>query len=133
MSDTSTSAAPRPPVRPARLLLAAALLICGAVFTATMALRGKSDPNWAQVHADFEVLEAALTKYREAKGVLPDEGSLDFLVPEFLPAVPVDPWGRPYLFTSGEARVLLTSHGSDGVRGGFGPEQDHTNLDGHVR
>jgi general secretion pathway protein G len=133
MSDPRTSA-PAAPVRPARLLLAAALLICGAVFTAATALRGKSDPNWEKVHADFAVLEAALAKYHAEKGTLPDEGSLDFLVPEYLPAVPVDPWGRPYLYTSGSgSRVLLMSHGQDGVRGGFGSEQDHTNYDGHGR
>jgi general secretion pathway protein G len=132
MSEPRTPA-PAAPVRPAKLLLVAALLICGAVFTAATALRGKSDPNWVRVHEDFAVLEAALAKYREAKGTLPDEGTLDFLVPEYLPAVPVDPWGRPYMYTSGEARVLLTSHGQDGVRGGFGPEQDHTNYDGHGR
>jgi len=132
MSDSRTPAAPKP-LRPAWLLLAAALLVCGAVFTATLGLRGKSDPKWGQVHADFDVLEAALIRYRQARGALPDEGSLDFLVPEFLPAVPVDPWGRPYMFTSGDARVLLTSYGQDGVRGGFGSEQDHTNYDGHGR
>ncbi|HEX8697800.1 MAG TPA: type II secretion system protein GspG [Myxococcaceae bacterium] len=132
MSETPTPASAAP-IRPAKLLLTAAVLICGAVFTATMALRGKSDPNWVRVHEDFGVLESALAKYREAKGTLPDEGTLDFLVPEYLPAVPMDPWGRPYMYTSGEARVLLTSYGQDGVRGGFGPEQDHTNYDGHGR
>jgi general secretion pathway protein G len=130
MSEPRTPAAP---VRPAKLLLVAALLVCGAVFTAATALRGRSDPNWAKVHEDFQVLEAALTKYREEKGTLPDEGSLDFLVPEYLPAVPMDPWGRPYMYTSGENRVLLRSDGADGVRGGFGSEQDHTNYDGHGR
>jgi general secretion pathway protein G len=130
MSHTPSSP-PRP--RPLRLLLVGAVLICGAVFTATMALRGKSDPAWEQVHADFAVLEDALARYRAAHGALPDEGSLDFLVPGYLPAVPVDPWGRPYLYTSNDARVLLTSHGQDGLRGGFGAEQDHTNVDGHRR
>jgi general secretion pathway protein G len=132
MSEPGTST-PAAPVRPAKLLLVAALLISGVVFTAAKALGGKSDPNWAKVHADFHVLEAALTKYREARGVLPDEGSLDFLVPEYLPAVPVDPWGRPYLYTSGADRVLLRSDGADGLRGGYGAEQDHTNFDGHGR
>jgi general secretion pathway protein G len=130
MSDTPSSP---PRVRPTRLLLGAAVLICGAVLTATAALRGKSDPAWAQVHADFAVLEAALARYRAAHGSLPDEGPLDFLVPDFLPAVPVDPWGRPYMYSSNGARVLLTSYGQDGVRGGFGAEQDHTSFDGHGR
>ena len=131
MSEPRTAGSAAP-IRPSRLLLAGAVLICGAVFTATMALRGKSDPNWTRVHADFEVLEAAVSKYHAAKGALPDEGTLDFLVPEYLPAVPVDPWGRPYMYTSGDgSRVLLTCYGQDGVRGGFGPEQDHTNYDGH--
>jgi len=132
MSDTRTPAPA--PIRPLWLLLAAGLLVCGAVFTATLALRGKSDPNWARLHSDFEQLEAALKRYHADKGELPDEGTLDFLVPEYLPAVPVDPWGRPYMYTRGDGgRVLLTCYGQDGVRGGFGSEQDHTNYDGHGR
>jgi general secretion pathway protein G len=119
--------------RPVKLLLVAVVLIGGAVFTAAMGLRGKSDPLWAQLHTDFAVLEAALEQYRAAHGSLPDEGSLDFLVPHYLPSLPVDPWGRPYLYTSHSTRPLLISRGQDGLPGGFGPEQDHTNHDGHGR
>lgn len=122
-----------PRVRPAKLLWAGAVLICGAVLTATLALRGTSDPSWALIHADFAVLEAALERYYAAHGTLPDEGSLDFLVPEYLPALPVDPWGRPYLYASNGKKPLLTSLGQDGLRGGAGAEQDHTSYDGHVR
>jgi general secretion pathway protein G len=130
MSPPSSSP---PRARPTKRLLAGAVLICGAVLTAALGLRGKSDPSWAQVHTDFAALEAALARYHAAHGALPDEGPLDFLVPEYLPALPVDPWGRPYLYASNGAKALLSSLGQDGLRGGFGAEQDHNNHDGHVR
>jgi general secretion pathway protein G len=130
MSDTPSSPAR---AHPTKRLILGAVLICGAVLTAATALRGKSDPAWAQVHADFALLEAALTKYQAAHGSLPEEGSLDFLVPDYLPSVPVDPWGRPYLYSSNGAKPVLSSMGQDGLRGGFGAEQDHNTYDGHVR
>jgi general secretion pathway protein G len=94
-------------------------------------LTGKEDPSERQVHADFERLATALAAYRAEHPALPEEGSLDFLVPQYLPALPQDPWGRPYLYSSNGDRPLLQSLGEDGFRGGNGRNQDHTNLDGH--
>ncbi len=119
--------------RPARLLLLLGTIVVVGVTTATLGLLGKEDPAWERVHADFAVLSEALERYRQKHGTLPDEGPLDFLVPEYLPAVPVDPWGRPYLYSSNGTRPLLISLGRDGARGGFGAEQDHTLHDGHGR
>lgn len=129
------AAAPPPPAPPrsplVRILVVVALVLVGVAVPVTIGLSGKEDPSFARVHADFAVLKEALDRYHAKHGSLPEEGSLDFLVPEFLPAVPVDPWGRPYVYSSKGAQVFLATFGRDGERGGAGPEQDHTVHDGH--
>jgi general secretion pathway protein G len=96
-----------------------------------LGLRGKHDPAAVQVHADFERVLAALEAYRAEHGSLPEEGDLSFLVPKYLPAEPVSPWGYSYFYASDGQRPFLQDFGQDGLRGGNGPNQDHTNHDGH--
>jgi general secretion pathway protein G len=130
MTESPPQVAPSP--RPARLLLVVALILAAVAVPTTLALRGKQDPSYARVHADFAVLKAAAEKYQAAHGTLPEEGSLDFLVPEFLPELPLDPWGRPYVYLFNGRQVFLATFGADGQRGGSGAEQDHTIHDGHT-
>ncbi len=100
--------------------------------TVVLGLRGKHDPAATQVHADFARIIAALEGWRTEHGSIPEEGSLSFLVPKYLPAEPVDPWGHAYVYSSDGQRPFLQSLGQDGLRGGNGPNQDHTNHDGHA-
>lgn len=88
-----------------------------------------------KVHADFKAIETALKIYRLDNYVYPTtEQGLEALVepsdlePEprnfkkggYLAEVPLDPWGRPYLYLSpGEnGEVDLYSLGADGLSGG---------------
>ncbi|EAU68162.1 bacterial general secretion pathway protein G [Stigmatella aurantiaca DW4/3-1] len=107
-------------------------MLCAVAVPTTLALRGEQHPSYARVHADFAVLNAALEKYRAAQGTLPEDGALDFLVPDYLPELPVDPWGRPYVYLYNGQQVFLATFGEDGLRGGSGVEQDHTIHDGHT-
>jgi general secretion pathway protein G len=107
------------------------LALLALAVSVVLGLRGKHDPAAAQVHADFARVLEALEAYRAEHGSLPEEGGLSFLIPKYLPAEPVDPWGHPYFFTSDGQRPFLQSFGQDGERGGNGPNQDHTNHDGH--
>jgi general secretion pathway protein G len=94
-----------------------------------------------KVHADFKAIETALKIYRLDNYVYPTtEQGLAALVepstlePEprnfkeggYLPELPIDPWGRPYLYLSpGEHReVDLYSLGADGLSGGEGQNAD---------
>ncbi|MCR9183810.1 MAG: type II secretion system major pseudopilin GspG [Halieaceae bacterium] len=94
-----------------------------------------------KVHADFKAIETALKIYRLDNYVYPTtEQGLDALVeasnldPQprnfkdggYLPEVPLDPWGRPYLFLSpGEnGEVDIYSLGADGLSGGEGQNAD---------
>jgi general secretion pathway protein G len=109
-------------------LLLAPVLIGLSVW---LGLRGKTDPGVAQTHADFARITAALEAWRAEHGSIPEEGDLSFLVPKYLPEVPVNPWGYPYAYASNGQRPFLQSYGADGVRGGNGPNEDHTSHDGH--
>ncbi len=94
-----------------------------------------------KVYADFKAIETALKIYRLDNYVYPTtEQGLAALVepstldPEprnfkeggYLAEVPVDPWGRPYLYLSpGEnGEIDLYSLGADGLSGGDGQNAD---------
>ncbi|KFA93015.1 type II secretion system protein GspG [Archangium violaceum] len=121
---------PRRRIHPMVIFLPIAFVALG--LSVWLGLRGKHDPGAAQVHADFARIIAALESYRADHGSIPDEGDLSFLVPKYLPAEPSDPWGHPYAYASDGQRPFLQSYGQDGLRGGNGPNQDHTNHDGHA-
>ena len=88
-----------------------------------------------KVHADFKSIETALKIYRLDNYVYPtteqglealvEASSLDpvprnFKKGGYLPELPIDPWGRPYLYLSpGEnSEVDIYSLGADGLSGG---------------
>lgn len=88
-----------------------------------------------KVQADFKQIETALKIYRLDNYVYPtteqglealvEPSSLDpvprnFKKGGYLPEVPMDPWGRPYLYLSpGEnGEVDIYSLGADGLSGG---------------
>ncbi|QRN97879.1 type II secretion system protein GspG [Archangium violaceum] len=117
--------------RPHFLLIFLPFAFVAIGLVVVLGIRGKHDPAAVQVHSDFDRILAALESWRAERGFLPEEGELSFLVPKYLPAEPVDPWGHPYVFSSDGQRPFLQSLGQDGLRGGNGPNQDHTNHDGH--
>jgi general secretion pathway protein G len=88
-----------------------------------------------KVQADFKSIETALKIYRLDNYVYPtteqglealvEASSLDpvprnFKKGGYLPELPIDPWGRPYLYLSpGEnGEVDIYSLGADGLSGG---------------
>ncbi|PLW70336.1 type II secretion system major pseudopilin GspG [Pseudohalioglobus lutimaris] len=88
-----------------------------------------------KVQADFKAIETALKIYRLDNYVYPtteqglealvEASSLDpvprnFKKGGYLPELPIDPWGRPYLYLSpGEnGEVDIYSLGADGLSGG---------------
>ncbi|RKG58442.1 general secretion pathway protein GspG [Corallococcus sp. CA054B] len=132
-ANSASSAAPeksrRSPLPWVAVVFAVALVVA-LVLTAFR----RRDPEQAQrIHADFTLILDALERYRaDHEGKLPEEGNLDeMLVPRYLHAVPLDPWGRPYHYASSDQGVFLSSFGRENQRGGTGDNQDHTNHDGH--
>ena len=97
-----------------------------------------------KVQADFKAIETALKIYRLDNYVYPTtEQGLEALVQPssldpvprnfkkggYLPELPVDPWGRPYLYLSpGEnGEVDIYSLGADGLSGGEDQNADRGN------
>jgi len=104
-------------------------------------LNSADDARIQKVQADFKSIETALKIYRLDNYVYPTtEQGLEALVtpsslePEprnfkrggYLSELPMDPWGRPYLYLSpGEYRETdIYSMGADGLPGGEGQNAD---------
>ena len=113
------------------------LVIMGLLISvvAPTVLNRADDARVQKVHADFKAIETSLKIYRLDNYVYPTtEQGLEALVtastldPEprnfkkggYLPEMPVDPWGRPYLYLSpGEnGEIDIYSLGADGLSGG---------------
>jgi general secretion pathway protein G len=101
---------------------------------------GKSEI--AAAKAQMDALEKALDQYRIDTGRFPSsDPGLNALVvkpasepkwngPYLRKAVPLDPWGRPYLYKSPGERgdYDLVSLGKDGQQGGSGEDADISNY-----
>ena len=111
-------------------------LLAGFTAPRYFAQVGKSEVNVAR--AQLDALAKALDQYRLDTGHYPSsELGLQALIarpadetrwagPYLRKAVPLDPWGRPYLYrTPGEkAEFDLVSYGKDGQPGGAGENAD---------
>lgn len=128
MSEETTRARRQAPLG---FFLGLAVALCLVATLVTLHFRKRDDASWGPIHRDLNLISAALQRYQADKGSLPQGDSLDFLVPEYLPAVPDDPWGRPYIYLNNGKQPLLVTFGQDGERGGQGIEEDHNQLDGH--
>ncbi|MHA7634922.1 type II secretion system protein GspG [Corallococcus sp. M7] len=134
MSATSSPSAIPEKSRRSPLPWVAVVFAVALVVALVLTAFRRRDPEQAQrIHADFTLILDALERYRaDHEGKLPEEGKLDeILVPRYLHAVPLDPWGRPYHYASSDQGVFLSSFGRENQRGGTGDNQDHTNHDGH--
>ncbi len=119
------------------------LVIMGLLISvvAPTVLNRADDARIQKVYADFKSIETALKIYRLDNYLYPStEQSLEALVipstldPEprnfkaggYLSEIPIDPWGRPYLYLSpGEnSEIDIYSLGADGVSGGEGQSAD---------
>ena len=119
------------------------LVIMGLLISvvAPTVLDSADDARVQKVHADFKSIETALKIYRLDNYSYPTtEQGLQALVNEtnlapeprnfkqggYLSDLPVDPWGRAYLYLfPGEYReVDLFSYGADGLPGGEGQNED---------
>ena len=116
-----------------------------ATIVAPRILGRTDDARRTKAVADLKGIEQALNLYRLDSGGYPTtEQGLDALVrrPErpplprkwnpdgYLERVPLDPWGRAYVYVADGTRYALKSYGADGVEGGDGKYAD---IDGHER
>ncbi|MFT4518687.1 MAG: general secretion pathway protein G [Halioglobus sp.] len=119
------------------------LVIMGLLISvvAPTVLNRADDARVQKAYADFKNIETALKMYRLDNYIYPsteqglqalvEPSSLDpeprnFKAGGYLEELPIDPWGRPYLFLSpGEHKeVDIYSMGADGLSGGEGQATD---------
>ena len=119
------------------------LVIMGLLISvvAPTVLNSADDARIQKVQADFKAIETALKIYRLDNYVYPttEQGLVALVEPSaltpeprnfksggYLQEVPVDPWGRNYLYLSpGEnGEVDIFSYGADGLPGGEAQRAD---------
>lgn len=119
------------------------LVIMGLLISvvAPTVLNSADDARIQKVQADFKAVETALKIYRLDNFVYPstEQGLVALVEPStlepeprnfkqggYLQEVPMDPWGREYLYLSpGEnGDVDIFSYGADGLPGGEGQNAD---------
>ena len=119
------------------------LVIMGLLISvvAPTVLNSADDARVQKAQADFKAIETALKIYRLDNFVYPstEQGLVALIEPStlspeprnfkdggYLQEMPLDPWGREYLYLSpGEnGEVDLFSYGADGLPGGEGQNKD---------
>jgi general secretion pathway protein G len=99
-------------------------LLAGYVAPRYFAQVGKSETQVAR--AQIDALEKALDHYRLDNRRYPtSEEGLAAIGPYLKKSVPMDPWGRAYVYrTSTKGDFELFSYGRDGKSGGVGDDAD---------
>jgi general secretion pathway protein G len=72
-------------------------------------------------------LALAVDRYGDRHARVPGEREgLALLVPDFIPRLPLDPWGKPFVYepSPGSRFADVLSYGADGRPGGFGAAAD---------
>ena len=105
-------------------------LMAGIVTYATTGYLEKAKRNKAK--ADIATLAGAVDSFYLHNGKFPsNQDGLKVLVPEFVKALPNDPWGHAYQYVSpGKTGPYdIISYGADGREGGSGADLDISTSD----
>jgi len=113
------------------LMVVISIIAILATIVTVSVLGVRDDANVSAAQAQIVNLKTALTSYNLAFGHFPTAEGLDALIHNekraFLDAqqVPLDPWGKPYVYTSeGPRQFKIISYGADGQPGGSSYDAD---------
>ncbi|WP_224249433.1 type II secretion system protein GspG [Hyalangium gracile] len=131
MADHASSQSPQLATRPSRTgrnvviivcLLATAMAFGLAYITTDHSLGPKQRLAMEQIRR----MEGFFKVYHRTMGRFPSEqeGFTPLIKGRVIDSVPVDPWGRPYLYQFNNERTGVISYGADGVPGGQGEDAD---------
>jgi len=126
------------------IMVVVAILAILAAMVVPKLVGRTDDARRVAVQVQIKNIEQGLNLYKIDNGIYPDtEQGLDALVhppttgvlPKkwreggYLPKIPLDAWGRPYIYISPGAHgdFDLVSHGADGEPGGEGKDADIEN------
>ncbi|MFP2909010.1 type II secretion system protein GspG [Pyxidicoccus sp. 3LFB2] len=79
-----------------------------------------------RARAEIRKLEGLFKSHHRLMGRFPsrEEGFTPLIQARLLDAVPVDPWGHPYVYWMDGRTGAVVSYGADGKAGGSGPDAD---------
>lgn len=125
------------------LMVVISIIAILATVVTVQVLGVRDDANVSAAQAQIVNFKTALTSYNLAFGHFPSASEgLDALIHNekrsFMDsdAIPTDPWGKPYVYTSeGPRQFKIISYGADGQPGGSGYDADISsdNLKGNDR
>ncbi|NOK10965.1 type II secretion system major pseudopilin GspG [Corallococcus exercitus] len=108
-------------------------LIAAAVGVAVIPKLEEAKQDTAKL--DIRNIQSAMKLYYTKKGSYPDTATgLKALVDtQNLERMPLDPWGREYVYMNEGGKPVITSYGADGNPGGEGSDADISSKDQSAR
>jgi general secretion pathway protein G len=129
--DTTTSQSTVPAARPSRVgqYVVAAVCVVATAMAFTIAYITTDHtlaPNQRLAMEQVRRMEGFFKMYQRTMGRFPPEqvGFAVLIEGRVIESVPVDPWGRPYVYLFNNEHTGVVSYGADGVPGGEGENAD---------
>jgi general secretion pathway protein G len=131
MAEHAASQSSDMTARPSRVgrLVVGGVLVLATALAFGMARLTEDDslsPRQRQARAKIRQLETLFKSHHRIMGRFPSEqeGFSVLINARLLDQVPLDPWGRPYVYRLNEQHSGVVSYGEDGVPGGQGDSAD---------
>ncbi len=120
-------------VRPSRVgrIVVGCVLVLATALAFGVARLTEDDslsPKQHEARAKIRQMETLFKSHHRIMGRFPSEqeGFSVLINAKLLDAVPVDPWGRPYVYRYNDKHSGVVTYGEDGVPGGQGDSADIT-------
>lgn len=133
MADHATSQNAAQTARPSRTGRFVVIGVCllataGAFLLAYITTDHTLNPKQRLAMEEIRRMEGFFKVYHQTMGRFPEEeeGFTPLIQGKVIQSVPVDPWGRPYVYLFNNERTGVVSYGADGKPGGQGDDTDIT-------
>ncbi|HEX8706508.1 MAG TPA: type II secretion system protein GspG [Myxococcaceae bacterium] len=125
---SQNAALPARPSRVGRIVVGCVVVLATALAFGVARLTEDDtlSPKQRQARAKIRQLDSLFKSHHRIMGRFPSEqeGFSVLINAKLLDAVPVDPWGRPYVYRYNDKHSGVVSYGEDGVPGGQGDNSD---------
>jgi general secretion pathway protein G len=125
---SQTSALPDRPSRVGRIVVGCVLVLATALAFGVARLTEDDtlSPKQHEARAKIRRLETLFKAHHRIMGRFPSEqeGFSVLINAHLIDAVPVDPWGRPYVYRYNDKHSGVVTYGEDGAPGGQGDSAD---------
>ncbi|MCE9666696.1 type II secretion system protein GspG [Myxococcus stipitatus] len=125
---SSTGATPARPRALGKLILATVFLVAtGLAFGLVYVTEDRSlSPEQRRARTEIRRLEGLFKAHHRLMGRFPsrEEAFTPLIEARLIEAVPLDPWGHPYVYWMDGQNGAVVSYGADGKKGGQGADAD---------